>query len=59
MAEFRNNTPGFGWKELTPDLSLLLARIMTRGLLLFNLVFLVQNLLDVDISGLVPHCRRG
>lgn len=47
-AEFRNNTPGFGWKELTPDLSLLLARIMTRGLLLFNLVFLVQNLLDVE-----------
>lgn len=47
-AEYRNNTPGFGWKELTPDLSLLLARIMTRGLLLFNLVFLVQNLLDVE-----------
>lgn len=29
-------------------MSLLLARIMTRGLLLFNLVFLVQNLLDVE-----------
>ena len=47
-AEFRNNTLGLGWKELAPDSSLLLARIMTRGLLLFNLVFLVQNLLDVE-----------
>ncbi len=45
---FRSGTGKIARKELSPASSLLLARIMTRGLVLFNLVFLVQNLLDVE-----------
>lgn len=37
-----------GWKEPSPASIRTLAAVMTRGLLLFNIVFLIQNLLDVE-----------
>lgn len=36
------------WNNLPPSASQVLAKIITRGLLLFNLVFVVQNLLDIE-----------
>ena len=47
-AEHRDLDPEVHWKELSEDSSILLAKIMTRGLVLFNLVFLLQNLLDAE-----------
>ncbi len=46
--EFLQNPVQGTFRELPDAASRMLAKIMTRGLLLFNLLFLVQNLLDVE-----------
>ena len=55
----KNPLRGEGNMVVSEQLSRILAGIITRGLLLFNLLFLIQNLLDVEYLWAGVHLPEG